>query len=59
MPPIRTAQGTDAAASTTASGSPPVPSPGSDTDDQAGVNRAVALAGLATLLVLGAVLLLL
>ncbi len=59
VPPIRSAERADVAASTTDSGSQPASPPQADPDDRAGVNRAVALAGLATLLVLGAVLLLL
>ncbi|MEL6064622.1 MULTISPECIES: RNA polymerase sigma factor region1.1 domain-containing protein [unclassified Methylobacterium] len=59
VPPVRAAEGADAAASTTTAGSHAIPPPQADPDDGAGVNRAVALAGLATLLVLGAVLLLL
>jgi|GEM_PF-1534217 len=59
VPPVRAAEGAGAAVSAAASGSRPAPPPQADPDDGAGVNRAVALAGLATLLVLGAVLLLL
>ncbi|WP_267428619.1 RNA polymerase sigma factor region1.1 domain-containing protein [Methylobacterium sp. GC_Met_2] len=59
VPLVRAAQSADAAASMTDSGSRPASPPQADPDDGAGVNRAVALAGLATLLVLGAVLLLL
>ncbi len=57
-PPVRPAERADAAVSAAESGSHPPP-PGAEPDERAGVNRAVALAGLATLLVLGAVLLLL
>lgn len=59
VPPVRAAEGADAVVSAAASGSRPAPPPQADPDDGAGVNRAVALAGLATLLVLGTVLLLL
>ncbi|SDN70423.1 Sigma-70 factor, region 1.1 [Methylobacterium phyllostachyos] len=59
VPPIRAGEGADAAAAPTDSGSRTAPPPPADPDDGAGVNRAVALAGLATLLVLGAALLLL
>ncbi|MBE7247520.1 MAG: RNA polymerase sigma factor region1.1 domain-containing protein [Actinomycetospora chiangmaiensis] len=59
VPPIRAAEGADAAVAPTASGSRPAPSPRADPDDGPAVNRAVALAGLVTLLVLGTVLLLL
>lgn len=58
IPPVRASEGADAAAFAAPSGSPQVPPPQADPDDDgAGVNRAVALAGLVTLLVLGAVLL--
>lgn len=58
VPAVRAGEGADAAAAPTASGSRATP-PQTDPDEGAGVNRAVALAGLATLLVLGAVLVLL
>jgi hypothetical protein len=58
VPPVRAGEGGDAAAAPTDAGSRPA-APQADPDDGAGANRAVALAGLATLLVLGAVLLLL
>ncbi|WP_342110717.1 RNA polymerase sigma factor region1.1 domain-containing protein [Methylobacterium sp. SI9] len=59
VPAVRAREGADAAADPTASGSRAAPPPQTDPDEGAGVNRAVALAGLATLLVLGAVLVLL
>ena len=59
IPEIRAGEGADAAAAAMASGAPPAPPPQADPEDGAGVNRAVILAGFATLLVLGAVLLLL
>lgn len=58
-PAVRAGERADAAASPTASGSRPAAAPQAGPDDGAAVNRAVLLAGLATLLVLGAVLLLL
>ncbi|MCJ2086179.1 RNA polymerase sigma factor region1.1 domain-containing protein [Methylobacterium sp. E-005] len=58
IPAVRAGEGADAAATPTDAGSRPAP-PQGDPDDGAGVNRAIILAGLATLLVLGAVLLLL
>jgi hypothetical protein len=60
VPPVPAGEGADAAAApTTASGSPPAPPPQADPDDGARIDRAVALAGLATLLILGTLLLLL
>ncbi|MCJ2072301.1 RNA polymerase sigma factor region1.1 domain-containing protein [Methylobacterium sp. J-030] len=59
IPPIRAGEGADAVSAPTASESQPAPPPRADPDDGTGVNRAVILAGLMTLLVLGAVLLLL
>ena len=59
-PPVRHAGGASAAAALAVEGAAGQGAPeGTAADDRAGVNRAVALAGAATLLLLGAVLLML
>ncbi|MHB2207945.1 RNA polymerase sigma factor region1.1 domain-containing protein [Methylobacterium sp. CM6257] len=59
VPPIRRAEGVAVAVSATAPVRQPTEATQPAPEDRAGVNRAIVLAGLATLLVLGAVLLML